>query len=1331
MLLGSKWAKKDQDWTIITFSFPKTASIYKSGYDELQTKGTSSATTGHFFKNALDFFQSMDEATQQTIIKALNVYGDIAKIKFIRVDGANPDGSTPQADLQFALTSGFGTTGILGVTGDPDASFVAGDFWLDKNGVAYDKNGNPKISVIGYAYFETIFHEIGHALGLSHPHQQSDVNFAAKPAYESDVQVAARPGLTPADHWFMAYTIMLPTTSLGDYPNDKQAAWNIGHGPQSPMMDDIRALQTLYGANYGAHAGNTTYRWDPTTGTETIDEYDIDTNELKASVSPGKPGANVVFVTIWDGYGNDTYDFSSYTTNMTINLQPGKWSTISGAQLSTDGLHFMPGNVYNAYLFNDDPRSLIENAIGGSGNDSITGNQAANKLTGGEGNDQLFGLEGDDTLDGGVGDDTLDGGAGDDTLNGGSGNDIYKFGFGYGKDLIAFWYGGEDRLVFNEGVAASDIIWSRGVGYDLIGSLRGGAETITIQKYYAYFNMEHRMTITLSDGTIIDPGLPVTATPKDYEPGGVNFYQLISGTREKDVITGVAGRIEILQGLDGDDTIDGVNGDDTIDGGAGADRMIGGNDDNVYYVDNLGDDVVEAQWGGYDTVLSFVDSYQLADNVEDLYLMEGVCSGSGNQINNRIFGNASDNIITAAGGDDTIYGGDGKDSIDGGDDSDLLYGEKGDDTILGGDGDDWLDGGDGNDTLIGGAGFNQLFGGDGDDSLVGGDAYDTIDGGAGYDRIFGGEGIDHLYGRDGNDYIDAGSGDDTVEGGAGDDSILGGDGYDALAGGDGDDTIDGGSEHDRLDGGVGDDSLLGGDGDDWLDGGDGKDTLIGGAGFNQLFGGDGDDSLVGGDAYDTIDGGAGDDRIFGGAGIDHLYGMDGNDYIDAGSDEDTVEGGAGDDTILGGAGNDSLAGGDGKDLLDGGAGNDNIDGGAGVDTVVIHATRASARITRNADGSLTITSADGGVTITNVEYLKFDDQVMHVNPEDDFNGDGVSDILLQHIASTQCFAWDLSRLSAASGVKNIMDWGTGPWIPTRDAANDWRMQATGDFNGDGVSDILLQNMKNNQLQIWDLDGKTDALRTMTTMDWGSISTNPGSNFKVKATGDFNNDGVTDIVLQNESTGDVRVWEMSSSPSASHQFSVLKSVDVTGAHPEGFTNEWQVKATGDFNGDGYSDILLQNALTRDCMIWQQDKAMGTSHFGFVGWTPPEHWEIKGTGDFNGDGKSDILLQNSLTTQCYIWQVNGTWGSGDWRGRELMGLSDYGAVSWTPVKNDANNWEVKGTGDYNGDGKSDIFLQNSVNGQCFVWELDGSVNSHVFATPTWGVVGWTPPSADWQA
>ena len=103
-------------------------------------------------------------------------------------------------------------------------------------------------------------------------------------------------------------------------------------------------------------------------------------------------------MTVWDGGGTNTYDFSNYATNLSVNLNPGAWTITSAAQLANlgDG-HIAIGNIANAYLYNNNPASLVQNALGGTGNDTIIGNAADNKLTGGHGNDIIDGQGGTNT----------------------------------------------------------------------------------------------------------------------------------------------------------------------------------------------------------------------------------------------------------------------------------------------------------------------------------------------------------------------------------------------------------------------------------------------------------------------------------------------------------------------------------------------------------------------------------------------------------------------------------------------------------------------------------------------------------------------------------------------------------------------------------------------------------------------------------------------------------------------------------------------------------------------------------------------------------------------
>jgi serralysin len=283
----------------------------------------------------------------------------------------------------------------------PSDDACGGDVWL---GLNYDFS-NPKAGSYAAA---TALHEFGHALGLKHPHDTGDPDSAAT---------------VPADRDFLEYTVMSYRSAQGG--SLEGAYTNEASGfPQTYMMLDILAIQTLYGPNYAYRAGNTTYAWNPLTGEATVD-----------GVGQGLPAANRVFCTIWDGDGHDTYDFSQYRTALSIDLQPGGHTVLSEeqrVQLSADAE--AAGNVYNSLLFQDDSRSLIEDAVGGRADDIIAGNAAANAL---------FGRGGDDTLNAGTGDDRLFGGSGADRLVGGAGRD--RLAGGSGCDILT---GGSEQDVF-------------------------------------------------------------------------------------------------------------------------------------------------------------------------------------------------------------------------------------------------------------------------------------------------------------------------------------------------------------------------------------------------------------------------------------------------------------------------------------------------------------------------------------------------------------------------------------------------------------------------------------------------------------------------------------------------------------------------------------------------------------------------------------------------------------------------------------------------------------------------------------------------------------------
>jgi Ca2+-binding RTX toxin-like protein len=485
----------------------------------------------------------------------------------------------------------------------------------------------------------------------------------------------------------------------------------------------------------------------------------------------------------------------------------------------------------------------------------------------------------------------------------------------------------------------------------------------------------------------------------------------LTGTNRADQLSGGSNN-DALFGLSGTDELIGGAGNDYLDGGQGADTMTGGLGDDIYIVDNSSDLVLEASDEGKDSILSTI-SLALPANVENLDLRtNGEATGTGNDLNN------------------VIYGGFGASRLVGGAGNDSLYGR--------GTNDDHLEGGIGNDYLDGGQGIDLMEGGLGDDAYVVRDSADHI--------------IENA--QEGNDWVYAttsytlsdnienlqlyGTGDGLKATGNGQNNTLIGDQWaNGLSGGAGNDYLNGGGGADTMDGGTGNDTyIVDNEGDSIIElSGEGTDWVISTVnhtlasnvdhldlrGTANLVGtGNGDDNIIKGNAGNsTLHGGAGNDSLYGrGSGSDTLFGDEGNDYLDGGAGADTLDGGIGNDTyvvdnagdrvieatnggtdwvssdisytlgdnleglrlrgltgaedlngsgndlnntIYGNAGRNTLNGGGGNDVLNGGAGSDSLFGGAGSDLFVI--------ANKEADGSLTTDKIGDFQTGSDVLYL--------------------------------------------------------------------------------------------------------------------------------------------------------------------------------------------------------------------------------------------------------------------------------------------------------------------------------------------------------------------------
>jgi Ca2+-binding RTX toxin-like protein len=151
--------------------------------------------------------------------------------------------------------------------------------------------------------------------------------------------------------------------------------------------------------------------------------------------------------------------------------------------------------------------------------------------------------------------------------------------------------------------------------------------------------------------------------------------------------------------------------------------MTGGKGNDIYYVDDAGDVVVEVSGGGTDTIRTSIGGLVLGAEVENLKLLAGATTGTGNGQANSLTGSSGNDTLHGEAGADTLAGLGGNDLLYGGDDNDILSGAAGTDRLYGEAGDDTLDGGLHHDVLDGGVGIDMLTGGGDYDRFV----FDTGD----------------------------------------------------------------------------------------------------------------------------------------------------------------------------------------------------------------------------------------------------------------------------------------------------------------------------------------------------------------------------------------------------------------------------------------------------------------------------------------------------------------------------------------------------------------------------------------------------------------------------
>jgi serralysin len=416
--------------------------------------------------------------------------------------------------------------------------------------------------------FKTYLHEIGHSLGLTHPgHYNADDDEA--PSYDDphDALMAQDTQKYTVMSYFMANADGSATDHFG---ND-----DIWQFASTPQLYDIAAIQRIYGADMTTRTGDTVYGFHSNAG-KVIDG--IAFNPYDFGQNP-----NAIFA-IWDAGGNDTIDASGYSTDQKINLAEGSFSSIG----------YLTDNIAIAF------GARIENAIGGSGNDEIRGNDSDNQLLGYGGNDYLVAGGGVDQLFGGTGNDYL-GGALNDILKGGAGDDTYYVTAG---DQVTE-YADEGHDTVNTELATY--------------SLRANVEDLT------FINIASPTTSHSGYGNALGNDMKGAGGADTlYGNGGIDHIHgdggddTLYGGTDGDHLYGDAGN-DTLRGETGTDTLNGGEGNDRLYGGADADTLLGGAD-NDYLYGGAGRDGLTGGLGNDRFVYTSYDDSPVGSDVRDVIM---------------------------------------------------------------------------------------------------------------------------------------------------------------------------------------------------------------------------------------------------------------------------------------------------------------------------------------------------------------------------------------------------------------------------------------------------------------------------------------------------------------------------------------------------------------------------------------------------------------------------------------------------------------------------------------------------------------------------------------
>lgn len=294
--------------------------------------------------------------------------------------------------------------------------------------------------------------------------------------------------------------------------------------------------------------------------------------------------------------------------------------------------------------------------------------------------------------------------------------------------------------------------------------------------------------------------------------------------------------------------------------------------------------------------------------------------------------------------------------------------------------------------------------------------------------------------------------------------------------------------------------------------------------------------------------------------------------------------------------------------------------------------------------------------------------------------------------------------------------------------DDWKMIEAADFNGDGMADVLWSDTKTHDFSVWLLEGTR--LRAP-----GPVIAGPqGDGWFAKTLGDFNYDGMADVLWANDEKNQFAVWLM-------HSTTVLARGPVIPGPPG---DGWSLApSVADFNGDGGADVVFHQAKTNLSAVWLMNGTTVLARGPMMQGPAGDGWSVLTTADYNRDGMSDMVWSDTTSRLLIVWLMNGTaliapgppisgLPGGDWTPLSTSGdvnFDEMADIIWTdgtrhlmsvflmdstalralapPVQGpEGDGWVITTIGDTNGDGMYDMVWEGKNPPRMAVWLMHGA-------------------------